>query len=100
MRRHDFIAKSRMMLGNAECPRNPLGMTDGTVKLGLETWGDNKVDNNARGDIKKVDNRVDNNVWDDTVNRSRIDQETIDDTVNDTVKYPQARTRTTTSYNN
>ena len=31
--------------------------------IGLETWGDN----NDRGD-----NKVDNNVWDDTVNRSRI----------------------------
>ena len=82
------------------------------VQIGLETWGDNnargdnevdikvdnKVDNNARGDIKvdiKVDNKVDNNVWDDTVNRSRIDQETTDDTV----KHPQTRTRTTTPYN-
>ena len=46
------------------------------VQIGLETWGDN----NARGDIK-----VDNKVW--------------GDTVNDTVKRPQTRTRTTTPYN-
>ena len=86
--------------------------TEYRVQIDLETWGDNnargdnevdikvdnKVDNNARGDIKvdiKVDNKVDNNVWDDTVNRSRIDQETTDDTV----KHPQTRTRTTTPYN-
>ena len=53
-------------------------------RIGLEAWGDNKVDNkvdnNARGDIK-VDNKVDNNVG--------------GDTVNDTVKHPQIRTRTT-----
>jgi hypothetical protein len=61
-------------------------------RIGLEAWGDNKVDNkvdnNAWGDNKvdiKVDNKVDNNVW--------------NDTVNDTVKHPQARTRTTTPYN-
>lgn len=63
-------------------------------QIGLETWGDN----NDRGDIK-VDNKVDINVWDDTVNRSRINIETIDDTVNDTVKRPQTRTRTTIQYN-
>jgi hypothetical protein len=50
------------------------------VQIGLETWGDN----NARGDIK-VNNKVDNKVW--------------GDTVNDTVKHPQTRTRTTTPYN-
>ena len=50
------------------------------VQIGLETWGDN----NARGDIK-VNNKVDNKVW--------------GDTVNDTVKRPQIRTRTTTPYN-
>ena len=53
-------------------------------RIGLEAWGDNKVDNNARGDNKvdiKVDNKVDNNVG--------------GDTVNDTVKHPQIRTRTT-----
>ena len=49
-------------------------------RIGLEAWGDNKVDNNAWGDIK-VDNKVDNNVG--------------GDTVNDTVKHPQIRTRTT-----
>ena len=63
-------------------------------QIDSETWGDN----NARGD-NKVDNKVDNNVCDDTVNRYRIDIETIDDTVNDTVKHPQTRTRTTTPYN-
>ena len=45
-------------------------------QTGLETLGDN----NDRGDIK-----VDNKVW--------------GDTVNDTVKRPQIRTRTTTPYN-
>lgn len=86
--------------------------TEYRFRIGQETWGDNKVDNNARGDNKvgikvgnnakgdnKVDIKVDNNIWDDTVNRSRIDQETTDDTVNDTVKHPQTRTRTTTPYN-
>ena len=65
-------------------------------QIDLETWGDNnvrgdikvdnKVDINPRGDNKvdiKVDNKLDNNVWDDTVNRSRTDIETRDDTVND-----------------
>ena len=50
--------------------------TDNRSRIGLETWGDN----NAKGDIK-VDNKVDNNVGDDTV------------------KHPQPRTRTTTPYN-
>ena len=54
--------------------------TDNRSRIGFETWGDNKVDNNARGDIK-----ADNNVG--------------DDTVNDTVKHLQTRTRVTTSYN-
>ena len=73
--------------------------TEYRSRIDREAWGDNntrgdnkvdiKVDNNASGDNKvdiKVDNKVDNNVW--------------DDTVNDTVKHPQTRTRTTTPYNN
>ena len=54
--------------------------TEYRSRIGLETWGDNKVDNNARGDIK-VDNKLDNNVW--------------DGPVNDTLKHPQPRIRTT-----
>ena len=53
-------------------------------RIGLEAWGDNKVDNkvdnNAWGDIK-VDNKVDNNVGDDTVTRpengAEPDQKTV-----------------------
>lgn len=44
--------------------------TEYRSRIGLETWGDNKVDNNVG-----------------------------DDTVNDTVKHPQPRPRTTTPYN-
>ena len=57
---------------------------DSRPRIGLETWGDNKVDNkvdnNAWGDIK-VDNKVDNNIG--------------YDTVNDTVKHSQTNTRAT-----
>ena len=68
--------------------------TEYRFQTGLETWGDNnvggdiKVDNNAGGDNKvdnKVDIKVDNNKW--------------VDTVNETVKHPQIRTRTITPYN-
>ena len=41
--------------------------TEYRSRIGLETWGDNKVDNNARGD-NKVDIKVYNNIGDDTVN--------------------------------
>ncbi len=50
--------------------------TEYQFRIGRETWGDN----NARSD-NKVDIKVDNNVW------------------NDTVKHPQTRTRTTIPYN-
>ena len=86
--------------------------TEYRSRIGLEAWGDNKVDNNAWGDIKvdnkvddnakgdnKVDIKVDNNIWDDTVNRSRIGLEIRDDTENDTVNRFQTRNRTTTPYN-
>ena len=59
-------------------------------RIGLEAWGDNKVDNNAWGDIK-VDNKVDNNARGD----NKVDNNVGGDTVNDTVKHPQIRTRTT-----
>ena len=59
--------------------------TEYRFQIGHATCGDNKVDNNARGDNKVDNKKVDNNVW--------------DDTVNDTVKQPQIRTRTTTPYN-
>ena len=60
--------------------------TDNRSRIGLETWGDN----NAKGDIK-VDNKVDNNARCDI----NVDNNVGDDTVNDTVKHPQIRTRTT-----
>ena len=67
----------------AECFSTKLE-TEYRSRIGFETWGDNKVDikvdnkvgNNTRGDIK-----VDNNV------------------VDDSVKHPQTRTRSTTPYN-
>ena len=57
-------------------------------RIGLEAWGDNKVDNkvdnNAWGDIK-VDNKVDNNARGD----NKVDNNVGDDTVNDTVTRPE-----------
>ena len=65
-------------------------------QTGLETLGDN----NDRGDIKvdnKVDIKVDNKV--DIKIDNKVDNKVWGDTVNDTVKRPQIRTRTTTPYN-
>ena len=57
-------------------------------RIGLEAWGDNKVDNkvdnNAWGDIK-VDNKVDNNARGD----NKVDNNVGNDTVNDTVTRPE-----------
>ena len=58
----------------AECFSTKLE-TEYRSRIGFETWGDNKVDNNARGDNKvdiKIDNKVDNNLGDDTVKHSQL----------------------------
>ena len=60
--------------------------TEYRFQIGLETWGDNNVDNNVGGDIK-----VDNNARSDNKAHNNVG----DDTVKDTVKHPQTRTRTT-----
>ena len=54
--------------------------TDSRPRIGLETWGDNKVDN-----------QVDNNSWGDI----KVDNNIGCDTVNDTVKHSQTNTRAT-----
>jgi hypothetical protein len=73
----------------AECISTKLE-TDNRSRIGFETLGDNS----AKGDIK-VDNKVDNNARGDINVDNKVDNNVGDDTVNDTVKHPQIRTRTT-----
>jgi len=58
--------------------------TDSRPRIGLEKWGDNKVDN-----------KVDNNAWGDIKVDNIVDNNTGYDTVNDTVKHSQTNTRAT-----
>ena len=69
----------------AECFSTKLE-TEYRSRIGFETWGDNS----AKGDIK-VDNKVDNNARGDI----KVDNNVGVDTVNDTVKHPQPKNRTT-----